>query len=83
MPPTGVAPLYHWYDGEEPPLAGVAVRVTELASQTGLLSAAIVTLTSNIGFTVMVIIFEVAGFPLAQVSLEVSTTLIISPLTGI
>ena len=26
--PTGVAPIYHWYEGVVPPLFGVAVKVT-------------------------------------------------------
>jgi hypothetical protein len=55
---------------------GVAVSVTEVPEQTVLSDAAMETLTGNTWFTVMLISFEVAGFPVAQVRLEVSTHLI-------
>jgi hypothetical protein len=35
--------------------------------------AEMLTLTGKFGFTVMVMAFEVAGFPVGQVALEVST----------
>jgi hypothetical protein len=57
-------------------LVGVAVSVTEVPEQTVLSDAAMETLTGNTWFTVMLISFEVAGFPVAQVRLEVSTHLI-------
>jgi hypothetical protein len=66
-----------------PPFVGVAVNVTEVPAQTGFNDAAIDTLTGRFGLTVIVIEFEVAGLPVAQVALEVSTQVIISPLTGI
>ena len=62
---------------------GVAVKVTEVPAQTGFADAAMVTLTGSFGLTVMVIVFEVAGLPVAQVALEVSTQVITSPLTGV
>ena len=77
-------PLYHWYTGVVPPLIGVAVKVTEVPAQTGLVLAAIVTLAVKIGLTVMVTALEVAGDPVRQgVALDVITTVITSPLTGI
>jgi hypothetical protein len=56
-----------------PPLIGVAVNVTLAPGHiapTGF--AAIVTLTGKFGLTVMVIVFEVAGLPVAQIAFEVS-----------
>ena len=59
-----------------PPLTGVAENATAVPAQTGLADAVIDTLTGSSGFTVMVMIFDVAGFPVLQVSLEVKTQLI-------
>ena len=64
-------------------MVGVAVKVTEVPAQTGFAEGAIITLTGRFGLTVMVIVFEVAGLPVAQVALEVSTHVITSPLTGV
>ena len=64
-------------------MVGVAVNVTEVPAQTGLVEATIVTLTGRLGFTVMVIVFEVAGLPVGQVASEVRTQVITSPLTGV
>jgi hypothetical protein len=52
--PTGVDPLYHWYEGVVPSLVGVAVNVTEVPAQTGLAVAPIETLTGSKGLTVIV-----------------------------
>ena len=52
----------------------MAVNVTEVPAQTGFADAAIETLTARLGFTVIEIVFEVAGLPVAQVRLEVNTT---------
>ena len=41
--------------------------------------AAIETLTGRFGFTVMVIVFDVAGLPVAHVAFEVNTQVIKSP----
>jgi hypothetical protein len=60
------------------------VKVTELPAQTvpeG--EADILTLTGSIGFTVMVIGFEVAGLPEAQVKDDVITTLTTSLLVSV
>ena len=64
-------------------MAGVAVKVTDAPEQTGLADAAMVTPTVNIGFTVMVTVFDVAGFPVVQVALEVITQVIALPFIGI
>ena len=55
-------------------MVGVAVNVTGVAAQTGLAEATIETLAGRIGYTVIVTVFDVAGLPVAQVALEVSTT---------
>jgi hypothetical protein len=81
--PTAEAPLYHWYVGEPPPLTGVAVKVTAVPVQMLLAEGTIETLTGRTGLTVIVMAFEVAGLPLIQVSPEVITTVITSPLTGV
>ena len=57
-----------------PPLVGVAVNITLVPAQISLPGlAAILTLTGNEEFTVMVSGFDVAGLPVAQVALDVST----------
>jgi hypothetical protein len=61
-------------------LVGVAVKVTEVPAQMVVAEAAMLTLTGKFGFTVMVMAFEVAGLPVAQVALDVSTQVITSPL---
>ena len=77
-------PLYHWYAGVVPPLIGVAVKVTNVPAQTGLVFGAIVTPAIKIGLTVMVTTLDVAGDPVKQgVKFDVITTVITSPLTGI
>jgi hypothetical protein len=63
-------------------LVGVAVKVTEVPEHTGLADAAIETLTGRFGFTVMETVFEVAGFPVGQVTLEVKTHCTVFPFAG-
>ena len=83
LPPKGIEKfLNHWKTGFVPPLAGTAVHVTELPAQQGLGEAVIVIETGAEGMTLMVIPFDVAGFPVAQVRLEVNTQVIISPFVG-
>ena len=53
-------------------MEGVAVNVTLVPSHIGPDgTAAMFTLTGRLGLTVMVIEFEVAGFPVGQVAFEV------------
>ena len=81
--PGAIVPLtFHWYVGVEPPFTGVAVKVTELPVQTGFAEGVTDTLTASSGFTFMVTVFEVAGLPLGQVALEVSTQITASLLMG-
>ena len=73
---------FHWYEGVDPPLVGVAVKVTEVPEQTGFAEAATETLTGNNGFTVMVTVFEVAGLPVGHVAFEVKTHAMVFPEVG-
>ena len=60
---------------------GVAVNVTLVPAQTAPEgTAAMLTLTGKLGFTVMVIVLEVAGLPVGQVMLEVRMHFTASPL---
>ena len=66
-----------------PPLDAVALKVTLAPAQIlpgGV--AAILTSAATFGFTVIVIVFEVAGEPVAQVALDVITHFITSPLAS-
>ena len=77
-----VAPLIftlfftHCQAGDVPPLNGVAVRVTDVPAQTEFAETATETFTIWIGLTVISIILDVAGFPVAQERLEVKIHLI-------
>lgn len=70
--PTFVPFFFHWYEGVVPPLVGVAVNVMLVPAQIVLVPA-METLTGRFGFTVMLMVFEVAGLPVGQVALEVTT----------
>jgi len=64
----------HWYAGDAPPFTGVAVNVTFVPAQIAPEGFEVMEiLTGRIGLTVMVIAFEVAGFPEVQVTFEVNT----------
>ena len=73
---------FHWYAGVVPPFVGVAVNVTLVPAQTGLALAPMDTLTGNIGFTVIAMVLDVAGFPEGQRALDVSKQVTWSPLAG-
>ena len=77
-------PLYHWYEGAVPPLVGVAVKVTKVPATNRVHICCDDTPAVKIGLTIMVTVLDVAGDPDRQgAALEVITTVIISPLTGI
>jgi hypothetical protein len=67
----------------EPPFTGVAVKVTGLPEQTGFDEGDIVTETGNNGFTIMLIVFDVAGLFEEQVSSDVRIQKTRSPVEGI
>jgi hypothetical protein len=65
-------------------LVGVAVKVTEVPAQIAPEgTAAILTLAGRFGLTVIVIVFDVAGLPVAQVAFDVITTVIASVLASV
>ena len=64
-------------------MVGVAVKVTFVPEQIVVALAAILTLTGRFGFTVIVMVLEVAGLPVAQVALEVSTQLTTFPFDSV
>ena len=64
-------------------MVGVAVNVTDVPKQTGFSLTAILTATGKLVFTVIVIAFEVAGFPVVQDELEVKIQVTTSLLAGI
>jgi hypothetical protein len=61
----------------------VAVKVTEVPTQTGLDDAAIVTLAGRFELTVIVTVLDVAGLPVTHVAFEVSTQLTASLFAGV
>ena len=65
-----------------PPFVGVAVKVTLVPAQMLFCEAPIDTLTVRSGFTIILMVLEVAGLPLAQVALEVKTQVTASLFTG-
>jgi hypothetical protein len=73
----------HWYVGVVPPLVAVAVNVTLVPAQIAPLGlAAIITLAGKFGFTIIVIIFDVAGEPVAHVAFDVMIHVIWLPLVS-
>ena len=73
--------MRHWKVGAAPLFTGVAVKVVlPEVEQMLVADAEMVTDGVSNGFTVMVISLPVAGLPIAQVALEVSTTVTLSPL---
>ena len=63
-------------------MVGVAVKVTLVPSQTGFADDVINKLTGRLLLTVIVIAFEVAGLPVAQVAFEVRMQVMISLFDG-
>ncbi len=63
-------------------MTGVAVNVTTVSGQTGLADGSTDTLTVTGWIVAIVIVLEVAGLPVAQVALEVSTQVIASLFAG-
>jgi 6,7-dimethyl-8-ribityllumazine synthase len=74
-------PRVHCQLGAAPPLVGVAVKVTLVPAQIAPAgTAAILTLGTAMGFTVIVMALLVTGFGCGQTAFEVITTLMTSPL---
>ena len=75
----------HWYDGLDPPLVGIAVKLASDPAQIVVDPVETVTLAGRFGFTVIVIPALVAGFPAIQataleVIITVTTSLLARPL---
>jgi len=66
--PTFTPFTCHWYDGAEPPFAGVAVKVTDVPGQTLLPEAAILTEGIAVVETTIVILLDVTEVVEAQVA---------------
>jgi hypothetical protein len=74
--------FFHWYEGVVPPFTGDAVNTAFVPWQIALDGlAAIVTEGVAYGFTDIVIVFEVAGFPIEHVMFPVTTQITWSPFT--
>lgn len=69
---------FHWYDGV-PPFAGVAVKFTDVPAHIGFAEVAMVTEGVTTGFTVMVMVFEVAVGVVGQATDDVITHEIVLP----
>ena len=80
MVPTLLPFNFHWYEGADPPLVGVAVKVTLVPEQIVVALAPTLTLAGKFGLTVMVTVFDVAGELVKQgLAFEVITTVIVFP----
>ena len=64
-------------------MTGLAVKVTGIPEHTGLIEAAIDTLTDMFELTVMAIVFDVAGFPVGQIAFDVKMHFTWSPFDGV
>jgi hypothetical protein len=63
---------FHWYAGVVPPFPTDAENATAVPEQTELAEGVMAMLTGNKGFTLSVMAFETAGFPVVQVASEVT-----------
>jgi len=81
--PTPTPLTFHWYCGDVPPFIGNALNVTNVPAHTWIFDVEMVRLTGNTGFTIMDIVFDVAGLPLAHAAFEVRIQVTKSPFAGI
>ena len=72
------ASLYHWL-----PVADDELSNTEPPAQKVVAPPGVIVGVAGIAFTVIVIVFDVAGLPVAQVAFDVNCTLIASPFTKV
>ena len=66
-----------------PPLVGVAVHVTLVPAQMVVALAAMLTLTGKFGFTVIVMVLDVAGLPVPQVAVDVNMHVTVFPFVNV
>ena len=84
MVPTSLPFNFHWYEGDAPPLVGVAVKVTDVPAQIAPDGdAAIATEGVTFAFTVIVIVLDVAVAGLAHGLFDVITQLTWSLFTNV
>lgn len=81
--PAGFPLMNHWYPGAGPPLDGLAVKLTELTVQNGLVSVEIKTAAGSALLTIITTGREVTGLLLTQVAFEVNLHVTTSPFKGI
>lgn len=83
--PTLLPLLFHWYEGELPPLVGVAVSVTGWPMQVGFEPEVTAMVTEGALLLVILIVtaLDVAVAGLAHDEFEVISTVITSPLAGV
>jgi hypothetical protein len=74
---------FHWYEGVVPPFIGVAVKVTNDPGQKGFDEATMVTPAGRFELTIIVITFDVAGFPVVHCAPEVRIQRTRSPFAGL
>ena len=72
------ASLYHWL-----PVADDELSNTEPPAQKVVGPPGVIVGVAGIAFTVIVMVFDVAGLPVAQVAFDVNCTLIAFPFTKI
>ena len=77
-PLISTASLYHWL-----PVAEDEVNNTEPPLQKVVGPPGVIVGVNGIAFTVIVMVFDVAGLPVAQVAFEVNCTLIAVPFTNV
>lgn len=71
--PTGFPFTFHWYEGVEPALVTVALKLTEAPAHTVVLPVAIVIVGAESELTVIAIAFDVTDTGEAQVAFDVIT----------
>ena len=77
-PLSSTASLYHWL-----PVAEDELSTTDPPLQKVVAPPGVIVGVDGIAFTVIVMVFDVAGLPVAQVAFEVNCTLIASPFTNV
>ena len=73
---------FHWNEGVDPPLIGMAVKVTDDPGQKGLEDAVMLIPACKPVLTTIVIELDVAGLLIGQAIFEVKSHKTISPLLG-
>ena len=67
----------------DPPLVGVAVIVIDVPGQNGFVGVEMETPAGRFVLTIIVIAFDIAGFPVTQLADEVTSQVTTSPFTAL